>query len=733
MPNTLEQLNGFSNQSVLYQDQRAYSIAFSPATAVNQSISIVEDAPFTSTAGIDITSMVSTPRNLRYRIDLSSLTFTAYIDWGTLPAGIITEIPGTNIFDLVGPFDNVVWNLINEPTITVPDQSSNFSYTSTLTYPDPANTANDLTKSWTTSVTVTATPDLSTPVDWSYVKNSPGTVDGTPQIIQVGAGTFTMTVTPSVTAAVSSLSSTGSGGTSSFNAITKVLTITGTYTQVNDHLNNIVLTTPLNYQNTFTFTYLLTRPSGASASEVQTINPSEPFTVGTATYLEDIPFALQYTILDQSPTAGNFTVSVDQNTPSSDAGGYFTVNSSNVGASWNITDTKANINAANVWYFPPADWSNDITFTVNQSKVDSGNTFVQASNSPVTIVNAGSNPEISNMINRSYTSNTVNNIFSTQTPYLNDGVDTGQIYTITLESTLGKFGNSAANAVAANSYSFTGNTTSCNSEFSNMVFVPNYNTSSSGTFTYTQTRGSTLQVNVSKTLTGTAGANITPQVYVYTGPGTFTPTFEQTQFGNTTIYVVGAGGAGGYWTTGKGPGGGGGGGQVLQFSRNAASDPLVGNITVTPGIAGNVVVNGNGNPGNSSVASDSAHTYTALGGQGGKISANTLGGTGGNSGSNYLGWTSTTTTGGGGGGAGGAAPGTFSGAFPGAGVKLVWQLENPGGTNFGVGGIGGKGPTSLGGLSTAGGGGYGHPGASTPYEITTAQPGQNGTVIIKII
>ena len=130
-------------------------------------------------------------------------------------------------------------------------------------------------------------------------------------------------------------------------------------------------------------------------------------------------------------------------------------------------------------------------------------------------------------MNRTYTSNTVNNIFATGTPLIGDGPAAGQTYTITLTSSLGKFGNSAANAVAASSYSYTGNAASVNDEFSNMVFVPNPGFPGNGTYTYTQSRNDLVQQTVTSNLTGVESAfPLTYYVFDDVGNTTWTPTFE---------------------------------------------------------------------------------------------------------------------------------------------------------------------------------------------------------------
>ena len=143
--NSLENLNNWANEPIIYGGDGAYSIAFSPSTAVAQSVSILADTPFVSPSGINITEMNSCPRDMLFIVNLSSLAFPASINWGTLPEGVTAESGGTNIFQLRGYFDNTFWDIIKTPTITTDDQVTSFSFTSTITYPDPSNIADDLT------------------------------------------------------------------------------------------------------------------------------------------------------------------------------------------------------------------------------------------------------------------------------------------------------------------------------------------------------------------------------------------------------------------------------------------------------------------------------------------------------------------------------------------------------------------------------------------------------------
>ena len=738
--NSLENLNNWSNDDIPYNGDAAYSITFSPTTAVNQTTTVIEDSPFVSPSGINITSLVNTPRDIRYRIDLSAIALPATIQWGDYPGFVQSQVPAFNIFELVGPIDENIWPNIKSPVITIIDQATNFTYPASIIYPDPSNTANDLTKSWTVTTTVTAVPNISTPTAYAYTKNDVGTISGPPQILNTAAGTYSIVITPSLTSAVYLLSSTGSGGTSTFDPIYKTLTISGTKTQVNSHLNAVQFT-PVSFENrAFVLSYSLTNPSGALNVVTQNLTSTDAFVINTATYQEDAPFSLGYVIQDASATATSFTISVAQTSPlPSVSPGYFTVNGSNVGNTWTAANTRTNINAANVIYTPPLDYSGTITMTVNQSKVDNGNTVVQITNQPVNILNNGSNPEISNMVNRSYTGGTVNNIFATQTPQITDGPNVGQTYTFTLYSSLGQFGTNLANALSATTFSFSGNVTACNSLFSTMVFVPNPGVSSTGTFTYTQSRNGTAQVNTNLTLTGSPGSSITPSTTIYTGNSSFSLSEAQVLYGNIQILTVGGGGAGhtSQQSSPRSGGGGGGGGGVFDVlaNRGTANALSAGTYSVVVGAGG--TTNG-GNGGNSYISIGGVQKFVSGQGSGGDSAdgggswfngTQRAGGTGGTNARNDAG---------GGGGASPAQNGdsaTIYGTTLNAGRGGIGYISNISGANvyYGAGGGGGVydatgTPNPVVGQGGTGGGGRGSgiAGAGVPLPGTGVGAGGGG-------
>jgi hypothetical protein len=630
--NSLQELNNYSLTSVFYEDERDYVITFS--NQINPTIAVVEDEFFQNPVGVDILELVSPPRFQTYTIDLSAFADLVDFSWPQpLPPGISILNPNNNgIYSLTGIFRPDFWQIVRGPTIAVKDQDSNFTYTASFTYPNPDNIAEDITRTWTVNVNITAQPELSPVQPWKYIVNQSGTIAGAPVIVDAytGSDPYTMVITPSNTTVIQSLSTLGSGGTVDFNPTTKVLTITGTKTQVNSHLSGIVFAPIADQLQSLELSYSLTNPiSGIVSSAVQQIAAINEFFEFTADdYDEDVPKSLGYSVLDESATAV-FTVTISQSEPNISADpGQFIFNGAPVGNSLTVTGSRTEINSGNITYVPPIDWTNNIVLSISQSRLDLGNTIQQVSGVQRTLENSSTNPEIANMIDRSYTSNVVNNIFATSTPVLDDGPDIGQTYTITLTSSLGKFGNSAANAAAATSYSFTGNTVQVNNEFTNMKFLSTPGVAASnGTFTYTQSRNGKLQVNLNRNLTG-SNQSLTPSTVTFTNNGTWTPTFEQAYFGNTTMLLTGGGG-GCQWSATTG-GGGAAGGHVTLLNKSVPNNPLnfgLHTITVGAGGAGGPQRTTNtgfaydflGNSGGNTTVATSTYTEIAQGGQGGRL------------------------------------------------------------------------------------------------------------------
>ena len=110
--------------------------------------------------------------------------------------------------------------------------------------------------------------------DTPYIEDAVNNILYAPQVSDYsydGSGTYTVTVTPSTTAAVETMTTTATGGTRSFNSTTKVLTLTGNRDQVNNHLNSIRLDAGVDYDQAFTLSYTVVTPRSSTMTKVQNV------------------------------------------------------------------------------------------------------------------------------------------------------------------------------------------------------------------------------------------------------------------------------------------------------------------------------------------------------------------------------------------------------------------------------------------------------------------------------
>lgn len=105
----------------------------------------------------------------------------------------------------------------------------------------------------------------------TYNEDQAGAVGNAPIITHpeyAGTAAYTMTVAVNSAdlAKVKLLDSAGSGGSKSWNATTRTLTITGTKTQVNSHLATLTLTPTTDVESNFSLIYTVTVPAGTYIS-----------------------------------------------------------------------------------------------------------------------------------------------------------------------------------------------------------------------------------------------------------------------------------------------------------------------------------------------------------------------------------------------------------------------------------------------------------------------------------
>ena len=704
--NSLEELNQWNlGTSVTYTDQRIAGVYFDRAAAVNQSVIANEGSTFISPVGIEITDIANPTIALcSYTINLTNAPAGTTLSWPTLPEDLESSTPSPNNYRV--QYINTVndWTAIKNPTVDLPsDFIGTFTYTVTLSYVDGNLGAQ--TKSWTVAATVVDLTILNLPLETEYDKSANTKVNNPPQILYdtgYESATWTLVGTPSNNAAISTWFQTSTaGGSFNVNSSTKVFTIVGNKTQVNSILNNLFITANTNTIDFF-MTYLLSNNIDAATDTKTQVfkNTDIQFfsnpTVTQLLYSEDTAFLVtgMPLITDSSYSgSGNYTVNITPSTTAGiktmSAGGIGgTVTFNNTTKVLTIVGTKSQVNSQlnAITITPGVDFASvvNLTYLLTTPNVDSA-TKIQ------TLICNSNDVEVENMtVARSYISNNVNLIFTTNTPVITD-FDTaaGNVYTIAFNCAFGEW--SFDGVTLSNPISFSGTREECNAKFSQLRFYPNVNVSSNGTFTYTQLKNSQTQTTVTVALNGSVGTYQSRTVdFTVTTLG-WTPTVEDVKYGkidNILITGAGGGGGGGGVFSGNSQGGGGGGGGGVQYSTTDILFTAGTSYNITIGAGGSGGVSGSSGAGTSSTAGTSGGTTTAFGlsiagGTGGDLSRN-----GGNSG-------------------------------PGIGSAL---LDDSGMT----GGLKATSPNSTGGFN--GGGGAGHPSFNGPvFGATVNGNGGNAT------
>ena len=409
MPNTLAQLNSFSNQSYAFTDQRPYSISFSANATSNQSVSVAEDVSFTSPVGINITGVVSQPGNITYNINTGNIGNVILI-WPTLPNTVSSSTPSTGVYRVTGIMDEILWDQFKNPTIVVKDRETNFSYTANIQYPNTANTALTNTWSWTNNVTISSShSEMTNATAFTYDEDVPMTIPGTPSITDTYSGPLphTLVITPNIATPVFSLSMSGN---TSLNPVTKALTIVDTKATINSALGNLWLVPYPDTNLNYSINYSLTNPISNLNTQVNQAanigNTQSDFTMTTAyNYAEGASTQLVFSVDDGDTTATSFTIAVNQTLGTS---GIFFVNGVNagIGNAASFTGTRTAFNSANITFMPSPDLADTINITANVYKINGIGNITVASNVVSTLTNTSSHNEYSLTTSYNFTEDT---------------------------------------------------------------------------------------------------------------------------------------------------------------------------------------------------------------------------------------------------------------------------------------------------------------------------------------
>jgi hypothetical protein len=508
--NSIDDLNS-SFTTVEYDDPRPASVTFNRGTAINGTQTALEGQTINAYWGIDITSIINYDQALPvYTVNVSNNEY-ATVEWTDIPGYLTVSNPSTGVYLVSGIKSVDDWLAIRSPKINLPfDYSGSFTYSSSIT------SAVAPTKSWTTSVTVTDVvewDDVTPPNYWYPVGTA--AVPNVPQLIDVANTVISWycIVFPSDITAISLLSTAGSGGSSEFNNETKVLTITGTNSQINSHLASLSMTTAGAGETFFNLSYRVTNLiTGQSDTAVQPLKPATIrylSTPSSLSYSEDVGFTLSsYPLITHTEAVGTetYSLTVTPNLPAavrtmstSGSGGTSTFN--NTTKVLTITGTKTQVNSrlATISLQPGQDYTPNFTLTYFVSISPTG--YNQSKTQ--TFTNIATHNEVSNI---GFTRNFVNGVngllFTSDVPQITDLDPTPGNYTVTLTVGTGVGTFSAPGTTTSRTWTYTGTKAQVNALFSQITFNPAAGYFANTTVTYTQSKPGFSQVNTTFALDG---------------------------------------------------------------------------------------------------------------------------------------------------------------------------------------------------------------------------------------
>lgn len=219
-----------------------------------------------------------------------------------------------------------------------------------------------------------------------YTEDTQTEITGYPQITDTtysGTGNYTVEIYASDDAYIYTMESEGSGGTTDFDSETKILTITGTKTQVNNHLLNISIQPESDVADTFQLFYELTTPLGAQSIKIMTMicgsNDTEVSNIsvtrsyisnrGNTLFLTSIP---QITDFDTTGT-DTYTFTLQSSI------GVFSDNDTSYSNPYSFTGTRSQVNAkySLIKFYPNAGVSSN--GTINYTQIKNGVTQISTS------------------------------------------------------------------------------------------------------------------------------------------------------------------------------------------------------------------------------------------------------------------------------------------------------------------------------------------------------------------
>ena len=264
---SLEQLNNYSSETVVFGDGRAPGFVTVPPVELIGNINIngTEGQTIESDVPFEFEEIFGVS-NAKYTIDLRGLSGSQVFWPVDLPGNVTVTNPASGLWQLSGIQRLSEWEEVKNVLLTLgPDTSGIVPFKANLVI-DPDNLSTS-TITWFVIANMADTAEINTGTlssvfydeDIAKTFNSGLIITDTNEF-----GSYSVAVSKSILAA-GTLASSGTGGTSNYAA--NVLTISGSKNQVNSRLGNIIFTPAQDFDQNFTLTYAVTNLTN---SEVNT-------------------------------------------------------------------------------------------------------------------------------------------------------------------------------------------------------------------------------------------------------------------------------------------------------------------------------------------------------------------------------------------------------------------------------------------------------------------------------
>lgn len=218
--NSLSDLNSYGNEQITLTDDRDFGVTITGDLNSSNAINASEGDTLSLVWNQTLSSIVSadSSNNVSIEVDFSAAIGPQF-NWGSLPAGVTSSEPQTDVYKVVGIQNVTDFNtVLTGATCEIVDQEAAFAYTVKVIYDVGAGA---VTYTTTNNITITTTyQELNVPATaWSGTQTMGTTVnltgDATVTDTETGASaTYTAKVKVK-TSEITSLTSTGSGGSAS--------------------------------------------------------------------------------------------------------------------------------------------------------------------------------------------------------------------------------------------------------------------------------------------------------------------------------------------------------------------------------------------------------------------------------------------------------------------------------------------------------------------------------------